>query len=175
MTGIIFLAAALLSAKSPLSLILAILSHEAGHILFALFRGMGPPEFSLCPAGLSLRYRGIISYTDNLFLCLSGPFFSIILFFIFRGTLFSLYSLGLGIINLLPVSCLDGGGAMNALSMRFLPPEKALSLCRTVSYTFVILLCLFNILIQMKIGFNITLLAVTLYTAVTVLSGQHIL
>ena len=169
MAGILFFAAALISAKSPLSLFLAVLAHEGAHIIFALFRGMGFPEFSLCPAGIFLRYKGLISYTDNLFLCLSGPFFSIILFFIFRGTLFSLYSLGLGIINLLPVSCLDGGGALKSLSMIFLPCDRAEKLCRTFSVIFVILLTVFNILIQLKIGFNITLLAVTLYTAVAVL------
>ena len=169
MTGVFFLAAALLSAKSPLSLLLAVLAHEGAHVIFALFRGMGLPEFSLCPAGISLRYNGLISYTDNLFLCLSGPFFSIVLFFVFRGTLFSLYSLGLGIVNLLPVSCLDGGGALNALAMKHLPIDRALALCRTISVISVLLLCVFNILIQMKIGFNITLLAVTLYTTVTVL------
>ncbi|MDD6095689.1 MAG: hypothetical protein PUC29_08110, partial [Clostridia bacterium] len=76
---------------------------------------------------------------------------------------------GLALINLLPVSCLDGGGMLYCLSCMIFPFERAVSVCRIVSSAAVTALVLFNILIQLKAGFNITLMAVTVYTAVTVL------
>lgn len=171
MTGILFVFLALISAKAPLSLLAAAACHEAGHILYAAARRLGVPRFKILAAGLRLSYPACVSYADSFFLCLAGPLFSLAAFFLFRGSVFSLYSLGLCAVNLLPVSVFDGGGMVNALSGIFLPYEKAASLCRVLSVSAMLFLVFFNTLIQIRAGFNITLMAVTVYTAVTVMGG----
>lgn len=167
--GLLFVSLALIWAKAPAQLLLAAACHEAGHILYAKIRRLGPPRAQLFFAGVRLRYPATVSYRDGFFLCLAGPAASLIAYFAAGGTFFSLYSLGLALINLLPVSCLDGGGMLYCLSCMIFPFERAVSVCRIVSSAAVTALVLFNILIQLKAGFNITLMAVTVYTAVTVL------
>ena len=136
---------------------------------YALVRHLGTPKLKTVAAGIRLFYPAAISYADSFFLCLAGPLFSLAAFFLSRGSVFSLYSLGLAAVNLIPASCFDGGGMLSSLSYLLLPYEKAAVLCRAVSAVSVLFLVFFNTLIQIKAGFNITLMAVTVYTAVTVM------
>ena len=169
MAGILFAVLALICAKSPFSLLAAAAFHEAGHIFYARVRHLGAPKLKTVAAGIRLLYPAAISYADSFFLCLAGPLFSLAAFFLSRGSVFSLYSLGLAAVNLIPASCFDGGGMLSSLSYLLLPYEKAVVLCRAVSAVSVLFLVFFNTLIQIRAGFNITLMAVTVYTAVTVM------
>lgn len=163
-----FFALALCCARSPLSLLAAVLCHEAGHLVCAALTGTGRPRLHLLPAGIRLSFPPARSFSCDLLLCLSGPAASLILAALFPHTDFSLYCLGLGLVNLLPLSVFDGGGALFSLLSLFLSCDTGARVCRAVSAAFAAALVLFNILIQLKIGFNPTLMAVTLYAAVTV-------
>lgn len=166
--GLLFFALALCCARSPLSLLAAIFCHEAGHLVCAALTGTGKPRFRLLPAGMRLSFPPARSFFSELLLCLSGPAASLILAALFPHTDFSLYCLGLGLVNLLPLSVFDGGGVLSSLLPLFLPCDTAARVCRAVSAVFAAALVLFNVLIQLKAGFNLTLMAVTLYASVTV-------
>ena len=69
---------------------------------------------------------------------LGGPIVGIICFFLFQHaegelSLFAEISLALSLFNLLPVSFLDGGNALEAFCLIFLPYERAILISRTLS------------------------------------------
>ncbi|MBS5725621.1 MAG: hypothetical protein KHW59_07575 [Clostridiales bacterium] len=186
MAGILFFTAALVMCPAPGLLLLAVLLHEGGHLLCALFFGWQLPSVRLGPAGIALRYTGIHPSWQEILVCLAGPLanFAAAAFccwsmhFAFgegrvllcRTLLF--YCMGLGTVNLLPIQGLDGGGILDGLCTQLFLPDRAYRICRAGSVLSVLLLWAVNLYIQMKIGFNLSLFAVSLYLTVTVLPGR---
>lgn len=173
MAGILFLAVMLLSCPAPFSLICAVAAHEAGHILCAALLGLPKPRLCFKTAGVRLSYTGTHSPAKNLAVVLAGSFFGTLLALIpLFPRQFRLYSLGLAAMNLLPVSCLDGGGALLCTLEHFFLPDRAYRTAKTVSDITVILFCAFCIAVQLKTGANVSLMAVSVYFTVTALSGS---
>lgn len=185
MAGILFFAAALTMCPVPGLLLLAILLHEGGHLLCALFLDWRRPSIHLSPAGISLCYTGIHPPWQEILVCLAGPvanfaaatlcYFSMNFeigegrVLLCRTLLF--YCMGLGMVNLLPIQGMDGGGILSGLCTQLFLPDRAYRICRIGSILSVLLLWIVNLYIQLKIGFNLSLLAVSLYLTVTVLPG----
>ena len=171
MAGVLFLALALLSSPDPLSLLAAVAIHEAAHVITAFLFGWGAPTVSTRAAGLRLSYYGDHSRVSTIAVTLSGCFFGAITAFVpaFSQNL-RLYSLGFSVVNLLPVTCLDGGEALLCILERIVLPDRAYVILRTASVITVILLWVLSTAIQLKAGQNVTLLAVSVYLAVSVLA-----
>ena len=183
MAGILFFAAALCMCPAPGLLLLAILIHEWGHLLCALFLDWQRPRIRFSPAGIVLQYPGMHPPEQEIFVCFAGPAANFITAAIcfwcmsfniaashvaFYKMLF-FYCIGLGAINLLPIQGMDGGGILSGICSRLVLPDRAYQICRAGSVLSVLLLWGVNLYIQMKIGFNLSLLAVSLYLTVTVL------
>lgn len=171
MSGMFFLFFALLSAKAPLSLLCAVLVHEGGHLLCAYLLGCKMPSFRFSPGGMKLVFSGQTGGFPTIALCLSGSFLGAVFGLVGAfGESFRLYSLGLSCVNLLPITSLDGGGALLALLEVFMLPDRAYSIARKISLFFTLALCFFSLGIQLKLGANPTLLAVCVYITVSSLS-----
>lgn len=174
MAGVLFLALALLSCKSPLSLIGAILVHEAGHLIPALLFGWGFPAFRFSAAGIRLSYSGTHSAFQSLFVCLSGSAAGAALALLpsFPQE-FRYYSLGFSAVSLLPVLCLDGGAALLEALELFMLPDLAYKAASTVSVITVLLFWALSVTVQLKTGVNMTLLLLSVYLTVTSLSQKE--
>lgn len=142
----------------------AALFHEAGHILAALLLVGELPRVSFSIAGVRLSYIGLSSPSQQIAVSAAGPLVSILLGLIFykKGSL-ALFSLALGIVNLLPVSCLDGGVMLRALMDRICLPQRSLLICRAVSAIATAVVFVFNCAVQLKAGANISLAVLSVY------------
>ncbi len=179
MAGVLFFAAALFMCPSPVLLFWAVLLHEGGHLLCASFLHWSRPAVHLGPAGIALRYAGVHPPWQELLVCMAGPAVNFAAAFFCQwssiaategsGRLFLFYCIGLGTVNLLPIQGLDGGGVLNGLCDLLFMPDRAYRICWIGSLLSVLLLWMVNLYIQMKIGFNLSLFAVSLYLTVTVL------
>lgn len=170
MAGILFLILAVISCPRPFSFLAALAVHEGGHLLSAVLLGLGRPSLSLSATGIRLLYPRRGGLIPSLVLCLSGSFFGLLAAAIpFFSEDFRILSTGLSLINIIPLSCLDGGGALLLVLESFMLPDRAYKVSRVVSLTVAILLFCICAAVQLKAGPNITLLAVTVYITVSVL------
>ena len=80
------------------------------------------------------------------------------------------YSLGLGVVSLLPVKGLDGATALSALLERVMLPDRAAATVRFLSCTVVLLLFFISTAVHLLGEGNPTLLLLSVYLTVTVLS-----
>ncbi len=103
---------------------------------------------------------GVCFWCMNFSVIGEGALFNKMMFF---------YCIGLGAVNLLPIQGMDGGGILSGICSRLVLPDRAYQICRAGSVLSVLFLWGINLYIQMKIGFNLSLFAVSLYLTVTVL------
>lgn len=106
--------------------------HELGHAL-ALYRLKKPPvSITVSFFGAAMESPPL-SYEEELFAAAAGPAVSLLL-----GLLLPLwpelgvYSIALGLFNLLPMCGLDGGRILRSSLMMRLPEPKAQSVCQNV-------------------------------------------
>ena len=160
-------------AKSPLSLLAAIVCHEAGHVLCGAFWGE-IPHLEINGGGLRLCYLQQGSVLRRVSVSLAGPAVNIIAALALQEyEAFYLYSMALGIINLMPVSCLDGGSILRAICYRYLSDSVAYSLCRCISVISTLVIFALNCAVQLRYTTNLSLAAVSVYLTVTVLGRDN--
>ncbi len=170
MAGLILLDFLLFQAEKPLQLAAAMLCHEAGHVLTALIFTRELPRLSINGAGIKLSYIGLVSASHQITVSAAGPFFSVLFGIIFHHIgMFPLYSISLGLINLLPVSCLDGGGMLRAASEKLFMPRTAIAMCRSLSVITTLLIFALNCAVQLKFGTNLSLAVISIFLTVSVL------
>ena len=164
MAALIIFAFLIFCSGDPLSLISAVLCHEAGHVLAAWLIAKELPQISFSIAGMRLSYIGLSKPSEQTTVSAAGPFASILLgLMFFDSRSFSLFSLGLGIVNLLPAACLDGGGILRAATEKFFLPQVAYKLCRAVSIVTIMLVFILDCAVQLKYGTNMSLAIITVY------------
>lgn len=127
--------------------------HELGHIIAARLCKIRLEEFSLGMLGARLKTcERVYSYKKEIILCFCGPLFN----FISAGVVYSvckiygftsenisvfiLYSLVLGTLNLLPVKSFDGGRIFESLALLFISPTTADAILNALSF-----LCVFTL------------------------------
>lgn len=117
--------------KLCLLFLLALALHECGHLLALHLNRIPVQRITLASGGAKIE-TGAMTYRQEWICAAAGPAASIL----FAGILlrlcptFSLISLGLAAINLLPLYPLDGGRALRALLLCRLPPERANAIIR---------------------------------------------
>lgn len=164
MAALIIFAVLIFSSNDPLSLLFAVLCHEGGHILTALVLAGELPKLSFNIAGMRLKYTGFFKTSQQIAVSAAGPFVSILLGLIFYDKkTFALFSLGVGIVNLLPVSCLDGGGILRAVTEKTCLPQRAYKICRIVSAAATVMVFALDCAVQLKYGTNLSLAIITVY------------
>lgn len=108
----------------------AILLHEFGHIFFLLLTGGKLRGLRISVLGITLKADFPPSYSAKILISLGGPFVGFFCYFLFRNagislSLFADISLALSLFNLLPISFLDGGCALESFFLLFLPYDRA--------------------------------------------------
>lgn len=76
---------------------------------------------------------------------------------------FSLASLTLSLVNILPIRTLDGGALLELLTERFMLPSKAAVLCRAVSLVFAVMFWMLGVYVYFTHGAELSLLLIGAY------------
>ena len=127
--------------------------HELGHIAAGACLGIRLKCFSFDLLGARLHTDSrLISYGEEIVLCLAGPFVNVISAFILLPffvcgyimpdlvSYFFASSVILGAINLLPVKSFDGGRVLDSVFHLFLPERVSSAVSGTLSF-----LCIFTL------------------------------
>lgn len=123
--------------------------HELGHILMARFLKIPIERLRLDLFGARLDVTsGQISYLQEFLLCFAGPMASLVLSALFVplwrvGVFFRLFSYAsflLGLLNLLPITSLDGGRMLGSALALYLPARALECVGRVFSFLFLFLL-----------------------------------
>lgn len=103
--------------------LLACICHELGHYFAIHLCGGGVRSLSLTMVGAEMELPGSLSYWQELYCCLAGPLVNVLLalWFCYRFPLFAGMNLALALLNLFPMSRLDGGRALGCLMSLCLP------------------------------------------------------
>lgn len=151
-----------------MSILVAALLHELGHMAAAALLGV---KMRLCKAGMagiSLQYDfSLVSHGREAIVCLAGPVVGVVIFFLgYKNGVASYFagaSLGLTVLNLLPISFLDGGCALTAILSVFLSPDKVWHIVRGLSFVFTILLWVLAIIMMLSTGGDISFICASVY------------
>lgn len=158
-----YLYAALKGAGPALSVICALLVHEAGHAAAAAACGRKFDALTLTLQGADLSYGGVTSYGADMAVCAAGPFFNLITAALFRVFPdFAAASLFYGLLNLVPAPCFDGGRVLRAALLRRLG-TTADRICAAAELASLFALYLFSVFVLFYTGANATLLIVCAY------------
>lgn len=150
------------------AILLAALVHELGHVAVAKLLGA---RIRLCRTGISgvsLRYDfSLISPAREAVICLAGPLTGVvILLCAYRSGSMSYFagaSAALAVLNLLPISYLDGGCALSAMLSVILPPDAVWQICRALSVTFTLGLWCAAVVMMLRAGGDISVMAAAVY------------
>ena len=160
---IFFLTAFLDKSGETAVTLLAAFLHELGHIAPILAFGVGIRRIRILPYGFEIHTaRAYRSFTEEMAVSLAGCLVNLItfaVFFSFDGYIGMLAeaSLALGILNIMPVTGLDGGAVLLSVISNFALPDKAEKICRAVSFVTLILLWIPAAYIFLVSGYNYSL------------------
>ncbi len=172
----VFAAVLLCRGEELLLAYAAIFIHEAVHCLAAYACGVRAVGAEVDIFGIRLKTPYILSCTDRIIISSSGPLASLAIFLLFEAAdnifsfmgrwcaFFSFANFCIGIVNLMPISPLDGGGILKALLSRSFGIILGGKLFRVISVCFCTVYIIFAVLSSMIGVFNpcILLLAVFL-------------
>ena len=168
--GIAFSAFLLFSAGSPAALLASVLIHEAGHIICGILASRQLPEVALTPSGVRLCYPSLPNKIARISVSAAGPIFSLAAgWFFAENEMLFLYSVSLGIINLLPISGLDGGNIVSAICEGSLACRR---IERSISVISILLFFALNCAVQLKYGTNLSLAVMSVVLTVSVLGRE---
>ena len=164
----IFLLLALLyfsPERSP-ALLLAIGIHELGHILAAKLCGIKIGTFKLGILGAAIvPHRLLYSYKDECILCIGGPLANFLFAFLtyafcdfsMFSESFCLYSVSLGVLNILPIKSFDGGRIFSSLLSCKLTPKLTETILNTTSFILIFTLWSISVYLLLKISSSVSL------------------
>ena len=162
------------ASPHPVLLILAYLIHELGHIVFSRIAGAKIKKFRIGALHLSLSYDcSNLTYKREMLVQAGGIIFNVIfaaLVYLLpffngeRSTFFIVCSLSLAIMNLYPVTILDGGGLLKSLLLQISSGDVAEKVTKTVSFICTVLMWLVAVYLQIIFasGFSIFFISVLL-------------
>lgn len=155
----------------PFILTIAYIIHECGHLFFAKCVGAKINKFSISVFHLSLSYDATsLSYQRELLVSLGGIIFNLItatllaiLPFFNTNTkeFFVMCSYSLALMNLYPVSILDGGRISTCILNLLLKKERAEALEKTLSLIFALALWLISVYLQLVFETNLSLFIIS--------------
>ena len=152
----------------------AVLIHEAGHIITMILLGYNPQKIkiSLFEISITDRFRYKISFWQNFFIILFGPFANFICFilyyllYLYSNDIFlpiAIANLSVGLFNSLPVLSLDGGQLLYIVLCRKLKESVSEKIVDVLTFLFIFPLFALGFLLLFKSKYNFSLLFVSVY------------
>ena len=161
--------------------VLAVFSHELGHVIAYFLVGERPKALSFSVEGMRItaseRY---LTPGKDIFALSAGCLVNFILFAVgIYGnktgdfTQLAFTQLFIGIFNALPIGALDGGMILKRLLLAFLPIKAACLISKIVSWA--VLLPLFGCSVYLLVSaHNITLFVTSLFLLVNLITDQQV-
>ena len=158
------------TSPHPIVLILCYLIHEAGHLVFSRLAGAKMRRFNVGALHLSLSYdTSSLSYKREMLVQVGGVIFNLafaLVFYLFCGSgelcdFFVICNLSLALMNLYPISILDGGGLLKNALLLILPRDVAEKLSKAVSFVCAIFMWLVAAYLQIIFCANLSLFIIS--------------
>ncbi len=164
--------------------LLAIIIHEAGHIILMCIFGYAPEKIrlSLFEISISDRKRQERKYIHNILIIFFGPFSNFICFILFYLLYllcndFFLYpaaaNLSVGLFNLLPVLSLDGGQLLYLILSRFISDTVSQRIVNITTFIIIFPLAFFGFILLFNSKHNFSLLIVCIYLVFSLLCRNN--
>lgn len=171
--AIFFTMMSISSSPHPIILLLTYLIHESGHLFFAHINRIPMKKFRIGSFRLSLSYDcSGVSYKKELLVYMGGAIFNCVFAFAFmlvgmgeNGAIrfFVLCNISLALMNLYPVSTLDGGGILKCAFMMIFGSDVAEKAARAVSFVATFILWLCAVYLQLVFNANVSLLFISIF------------
>ncbi|MBQ8145162.1 MAG: site-2 protease family protein [Clostridia bacterium] len=158
------------ASPHPVVLILCYLIHESGHIIMAKAVGAEMKSFKIGTLHLSISYDcSRLSYKRELLVLLGGIFFNLIsalLAVILKiggeaCEFFVVGSISLALMNLYPISILDGGGVVKAIASMIWSGDVAEKISKITSFICAIVLWIIAVYFQIVFVSNFSLFLIS--------------
>ena len=157
----------------PLALIFSYVLHELGHLAFAKMARAELSSFRLGSFRLCISYSTKnLTYKREILVQIGGVIFNLFLAVIIylipilSGGVWDFLvgcNLSLALMNLYPVSVLDGGGIVCSLLHMCLSKDMADKMVKLISFIFTIILWLVAVYLQIVFFANISLLIISVF------------
>lgn len=156
---------------------LASFFHEIGHLIALICLKQRVDEVRFTVFDIQIRSSHYLDFKREIIITLSGVAFNFLLsiFFYRIIPLFSLANLFIGIFNILPVSTLDGGQAINLFFCRFISPKKSVIIINVLTVIVSIPIFTFGIIILLNTKYNFSFLLLGVYLILTVVNNKEII
>ncbi len=156
---------------------LASFFHETGHLIALFFLKQRVEEVKFSVFDIQIKSSHYLDFKRELIIVLSGVLLNFLLFIFFYRIipLFALANLFIGIFNILPVSTLDGGQAINLVLTRFFSKEKSAIIINILTVIVSIPIFTIGIIILLNTKYNFSFLALGLYLILTVFMNKEII
>lgn len=163
----------LINSREFIITIVVSMLHEIGHIISMLVckRNISFVKVNAFSVDI-VQQDSFLPYSKELFILISGPILNIIFYVIFQAIYsiirieilesFAVQNLLIGIMNLLPVSSLDGGQILSIILKKFFDDEKSYRISCLISVMFIIPLISLGFYLFLK-SFNISIFILMIY------------
>ena len=155
------------SSPHPAVLVICYVIHELGHIVLSYFVGAKMRKFKIGALHLSLSYdTSSLSYKREILVQLGGITFNaltamiVLALPILSGDVYDFFiiaSLSLALMNLYPISILDGGGILKNLLLMHFSQGTAERISKIISFVAAILLWFVSVYLQLLFASNFSL------------------
>lgn len=151
-------------------LFLAVLLHEAAHIVVLCLFHTPPKHCTVSALGFSLKPDSShpLTYLQSATVSLAGPLMNLLVFFLCvllgcEKTAFAAGSLALGVFHLLPIAPLDGATALSSILSLWFSLRSVQKILVFVSLVFLFPLAMLGFLVLLRSRYNFSLLVLCLY------------
>ena len=147
--------------------------HEIGHIIATLIckRNISYVKINAFSVDI-IQKDSFLPYSQELFILICGPILNIISYVIFQSVYsiirieilesFAVQNLLIGIMNLLPISSLDGGQILSIILKKFFDDEKSYRISCVISVIFIVPLISLGFYLFLK-SFNVSIFILMIY------------
>lgn len=163
----------IIASVHPTLLLLCYLVHELGHIITTYLVGGKIKRISMGAFKLAIGYDSYgLTYKQEFLVSISGVLFNLIFSLICllinkngNETLsfLTVCNFSLALVNLYPVSILDGGKVLKLTLLGLFSENKAENISNTVSFICVILLWFASVYLQLMFNANISTLLISVF------------
>ena len=171
--------ACLFMGRQAPAVLLAMISHEGGHLLAMAALGAAPRQITLSAMGcrVVLPDGAGLEGLAGAVVSLAGPAANLMGFLFCllahaQTAPFALASLSLGALHLLPIEPLDGGLALRRLLETRLSPGRAERVCHFAAAALLLPLWVLGFWVLLRTRYNYTLLALALYLMLYLVLGK---
>ena len=157
------------TSPHPVILILCYIIHELGHLCLSRLVGARMRRFKIGAMHLCLSYdtsclsykREILVQLGGVIFNLSAALFACLLFGGDGADFFVICNLSLALMNLYPISILDGGGVLKNVFLMILPRDVSEKLSKWVSFVCAIFMWLLAVYMQIIFSANLSLFIIS--------------